>query len=75
MGAALKTDNKVANMPQIRVVARNLDHKPINFSDINNHPLTTKNLLGHQPSLTEPDHMIPEYTATKADRKPRIDYQ
>ena len=32
-------------MPQIRVVARNLDKKPINFSDIGQIANGTKNLL------------------------------
>ena len=55
MGEALATDNKVANMPKVRVLPRpnNLEHK-INVD--NNYNLTTKNLLNTAKPNHETDH-------------------
>ena len=75
MGEALSTDNKVANMPNVRVLPRphNLEHK---INGDNNYNLTTKNLLNTAKPNHETDHGsmgIPEYRANSG-RKPKIDY-
>ena len=51
MGEALSTDNKVANMPNIRVLPRahNSDYKA-------DHYLQTKNLLNNAKPNHETDH-------------------
>jgi hypothetical protein len=58
MGEALSTDNKVANMPNIRVLPRphNLDHKTANFSGEYANSLTTKSLLNSVKPNHETDH-------------------
>ena len=71
MGEALSTDNKVANMPNIRVLPRahNIDKIPIEQH---------KNLLQNAKPNYETDHNgmgIPEFkTNTNSGRKPKIDY-
>lgn len=76
MGEALSTDNKVANMPNVRVLPRshNLDQR--NTNGDNNYSLTTKSLLNNARPNHETDHDsmgIPEYKTTSG-RKPKIDY-